>query len=81
MKDFEQLLLAIFGGVVTLAIISVIISKNSQTPQVIQAGASALGNVVATAVAPLPQTSGASTVGAQTIPFQGLGAFNFLGGG
>jgi hypothetical protein len=45
--------LAIFGGVVTIAIISVIISKKSQTPAVLQAASSALANVVAAAVKPI----------------------------
>lgn len=56
MGDFEKLIMAIFGGVLTLAIVSVIISKKSQAPQVIQASASALSNVIGAAVNPV-QTS------------------------
>lgn len=57
MADVEKLVMAIFGGVLTLAIISVIISKKSQAPQVIQASASALANVIGAAVNPV-QTAG-----------------------
>lgn len=53
MADFEKLIMAIFGGVLTLAIVSVIISKKSQAPQVIQASASALSNVIGAAVNPV----------------------------
>lgn len=52
LDDIWKVLLAVFGGVVTLAIISVIISKKSQTPQVIQSASSALANIVAAAVNP-----------------------------
>lgn len=53
LSDVWKELLAIFGGVVTIAIISVIISKKSQTPAVLQAASSALANVVAAAVKPV----------------------------
>lgn len=53
MDKIGQVVLAIFGGVITLAIISVIISKKSQSPQVLQAASSALANVVAAAVNPV----------------------------
>ena len=56
MDKIEAVIMAIFGSVITLAIVSVIISKKSQTPQVIQAASSALANIVAAAVNPL-QTS------------------------
>lgn len=52
MQDIGKVILAIFGGVVGLAIISVIISKKSQTPQVLQAASSALANIVSAAVNP-----------------------------
>jgi hypothetical protein len=53
MNEIGKVILAIFGGVVTLAIISVIISKKSQAPQFLQAASSALANVVAAAVNPV----------------------------
>lgn len=57
MDKIGQMILAIFGGVITLAIISVIISKKSQSPQVLQAASSALANVVAAAVNPVNTSS------------------------
>lgn len=53
MDRIGQVILAIFGGVITLSIISVIVSKSSQSPQVLQASSSALANVVAAAVNPV----------------------------
>lgn len=50
------IIMAIFGGIITIAIISVIISKKSQTPQVLQAASTALAKVVQAAVNPV-QTS------------------------
>jgi len=52
--------MAIFGGVITLAILSVIVSKKSATAQDLQAASSALANVVAAAVNPVhtAQTNG-----------------------
>lgn len=44
--------LAIFGGVVTIAIISVIVGRNSQAPAVIQSASGALSQVIAAAVSP-----------------------------
>ncbi len=84
MDKLGTLIMAIFGGIITLAIISVIISRQSQAPQVIQAGASALGNVVSAAVNPLPagstQGPSQSTIGVQTIPWNSLISPNFFGG-
>ncbi len=53
MDRIGQVILAIFGGVITLSIVSVIVSKSSQSPQVLQASSSALANVVAAAVNPV----------------------------
>jgi hypothetical protein len=53
MDKIGNMILAIFGGVITLAIVSVVISKNSQSPQVLQGASSALANVVAAAVNPV----------------------------
>lgn len=75
MDQIGKGLLAIVSMIFTLAIISVIISKKSGTPQVIQAAASALGNVIAAAVQPL---SGGSNIGlnTQTLPsIPGAGLF------
>lgn len=53
MDGLDKAFLAIFGGITTLALVSVVISKNSGTAAVIQAGASALANVVAAATSPI----------------------------
>lgn len=66
MDDVFKYIVAVFTGVVTLAIISVIISRKSQTPQVIQAAASALSNVVAAAVNPVNTASTNANLGAIT---------------
>ena len=53
MSDVEKILYAIFGGIIGLAILSVIVSKKANVPQVIQATSAGLANVVAAAVNPL----------------------------
>lgn len=50
MKDTTIKFLA---GVLTLAIIAVLISKNSKTSQVLQSFASAMSNILATVVSPI----------------------------
>ena len=51
-EDIGQGVLIVFGSVVTLAIISIVIGKNSQAPQAIQAASGALAQIVAAAVNP-----------------------------
>lgn len=70
MNKIEALIMSIFGGVLTIAIVSVIISKKSQTPQVIQAGATALASVVSAAVNPLsnPASGGIPELNSFTHP-------------
>lgn len=53
MNELGKAFLTIFGAIVGLAILSVILSPRSQAAQVIQAGSSALSNVVAAAVTPV----------------------------
>lgn len=52
MKNMGSTLIGIFGAIITLAIISVIISRRSRAPEAIQAISSGLANVVMAAVAP-----------------------------
>lgn len=77
MGDFEKLITMIFGGVLTLAIISVIISKKSQAPAVIQASASALSNVIGAAVNPVQTsvTNGNNGANAFSDPLAGAASF------
>lgn len=56
--SFFQMVEAIVGLIVTVALVSVIVSRKSQTPAVIQAAGSALGNNLAVAEAPV---TGAAT--------------------
>ena len=56
--SFFHMLEAIVGLIVTVAIISVVVSKNSNTSGVIQSAASGLGNNLAVAEAPV---TGAAT--------------------
>lgn len=57
MDEFVSIIVGMFTGVVVLATISVVVSRKSSTPQVIQAGATALSNVVAAAVSPVHTAS------------------------
>lgn len=50
---------AIIASIIGLAIIAVIVSKNANTSSVINAGGSALGNVISAAVSPV--AGGSST--------------------
>jgi hypothetical protein len=51
-------LLAIVGGAFTLAMASVIVSKQAQTPAVLQASGSALSTVISAAVSPVTGATG-----------------------
>ena len=53
MDEAVKITVGIFTGFISLALISVIISRKSQTPQVIQAFSSGLSNIVAAAVNPV----------------------------
>lgn len=59
MSEVEKLITAIFGGVLALAIVSVILSQKSQTPQVLNAASGGLAQLIAAAVNPV-QTSGSN---------------------
>jgi len=69
MNDAVSATLAIVGGVISLAIISVLVSRQAQTPQVLGAAGSALSGVIGAAVSPVTG-SGA-----------GGGGFGGIGGG
>ena len=51
--EFFRTIEAIAGLIVTVALVAVVVSKNAQTPQVIQAAGSAFGNSLAVAEAPV----------------------------
>jgi hypothetical protein len=53
MSEVSNTILGIVGLIAAIAIVSVLVSRNAQTPQVIQAAGSALGNNVGVAVSPV----------------------------
>ncbi len=67
--------LAIVSGVIGLAIVSVLMSKRSQTPQVIQSAGGALASVITAATNPYTGQSGPNSHS------PGLVNSNFGGGG
>lgn len=52
MKDFATVLLTIVGGILTLALVAVIVGRNSKAPQAIAATGQFVSNVIAAAVDP-----------------------------
>lgn len=61
MQDIGAAAIVIISGIITLAIIAVIVSQKAQTGQVIQASGTALAGLIKEAVAPVTGfgTSGA----------------------
>jgi PRD1 phage membrane DNA delivery len=58
----------VIASVIGLAIIAVLVSKNAQTPQVLQGAGSALSNIIGAAVGPVSQSNnfGASGSGSNS---------------
>ena len=52
--------ITIIGGLVGLAVVAVIVSKNAQTPAVLTGAGQALSSVIAAAVSPVSSSSGTS---------------------
>jgi hypothetical protein len=71
--------LAVIGGIITLAVIAVVVSKQAQAPQVIQAGGSALAAVIGAAVQPVTG-SGSNSYGSVGQGIGGLSGLGNLGG-
>lgn len=69
MDSIEKIVFAIFGGIITLAIISTFVGKNSKAPEVIQASGSFLANIVAAAVAPINTASTNGNLGQNPFSF------------
>lgn len=66
MNDAAHSIVAIVTAIIGVAIIAVIVSKNTQTPQVIQSAGSALGNDLLAAEA--PAFSGSEPTGTYSYP-------------
>jgi len=62
MNNFGPTLIAVIGGIITLAIVAVVVSKNAQTPAVLQGAGAALSSIIGAAVAPV-SSSGNNTFG------------------
>lgn len=65
MDRFGPTIVIVLGGIFTLAMLAVAVSKNAQTSQVISGAGTALSAVIAAAVAPV---SGSSTTSFGTAP-------------
>jgi PRD1 phage membrane DNA delivery len=72
LDEFIDMAVGIFVGVVSLATLSVIVSKKSSTPQVIQATGTALSKIVAAAVNPVNTANTNSNL--SVLNFSGIGA-------
>ena len=57
MSTFTEALVTIATAIVGLAIVATLVSKNAQTPQVIQASGSAFSNALAVAESPVTGAS------------------------
>lgn len=58
MDDITKIITAVVGGIILVAIASVIVGRKSQAPQAIQAIGSSIGNIVAAAVNPVSANYG-----------------------
>ena len=66
MDNAEKIVFAVFGGIITLAIISVIVGKNSTAPQAISATGQFISGIVGAAVAPINTASTNGDLGINT---------------
>jgi hypothetical protein len=66
MQNIGPTLIVVFGGIITLAMIAVAVSKNAQTSQVISGAGSALSSVITAAVAPVSGSGTGGTFGSTT---------------
>ena len=57
MSQLTEMIVTIATAIVGLAIVAVLVSKNSNTAQVIQAGASGFNNAIGVAIAPVTGAS------------------------
>lgn len=76
MNDFLTVIVAVVSGVIGLAILSVILGKNSNTAGVLTSGGSALSSVIQAAVSPVSSSYGSGNLGASS--FTSAGALGGL---
>ena len=58
MGNFAPAVVAVIAGIIGLAIVAVIVSKNAQTPAVITGAGQALSSIIGAAVAPVTGATG-----------------------
>jgi PRD1 phage membrane DNA delivery len=68
MGEIGKGLLAIVGAIIGLAILSVILSKNAQTPALLQSGAGALARIISAAVTPVAGAVAHPSLNPLTVP-------------
>ena len=58
MEKIGPTFVIVVGGVITLAMVAVVVSKNANTPAVFQGAGTALSSVIQAAVAPVSSSTG-----------------------
>lgn len=74
MTEIEKTVTAIFGGIIAIAIVAVIVSRNSNTTSVIGAASKALSSVVAAAVNPVTTAQTNGNLGNNSFSTPGISA-------
>lgn len=72
MNSLVEAVVTILAGITGVALLAVLVSKNSNTAGVIQAGASGYGNALSTALSPI---TGATTAANLAYPSSGSTGF------
>lgn len=65
MGNIGPQLIIVVGGIITLAMVAVVVSKNAQTSTVLTGAGTALSSVIGAAVAPVSNSTG-STLGSSS---------------
>lgn len=73
MDKFWETIVTVASGIIGVAVLSVIVSRRSQTPQVIQAGGSAFANSLGVAMSPVTDRPYNINL---SYPGQGFGGFS-----
>lgn len=67
MGQIGPAIVTIIAGVIGLAIVAVIVSQRAQTPQVFQAGGTALSQIIGAAVSPVTGSTNTFGAAGQTV--------------
>lgn len=68
MREIGPTLITVIGSIVGLAIVAVIVSRNAQTPDVLNAGGSALAKIIGAAVGPVSNSQGSNFGSSAPVP-------------